>query len=363
MSFIKKIKNHFLFFKKDKENTVRKKDNSKEIIFFSFDSFKKVSTKAVYKIHPLFIIIKNNKIKILKTLLDLFNNEFNLKPKVGIELEFYLYKKKKDRKLNEIQTQRILDNIYKESKKANINILELDNEKGAGQFEVRTETYENLQTLSRDIVKLKKIIKSRAKRYGFFADFKAQPFIDDCGSSLQVNISLVNENKENLFERILVDNEKIESDKLLNSVNGLCELMNVLLPFFVRDESCYERYNLDLNKFLHQAGKYPAPTFVSWGVNNRTTAIRIPNAIFKTVEQYEAEGDRNRRIEHRVPSSNADIYMTLIGVLSGIYYGLKNKSEGDFKTYSNVFETKKGFEKISCNRDLEKFKKICKLFI
>jgi len=342
-----------IFFKKKKVHIEKKEEKPKllkETLYFSFESFKEVPIKACYEKHPIFIIIENNKTEILKNLLDLLQKKFRINPKIGIELEFYLYDDVKNRFSKSAEykkkIQKILDSVYKQAKAENIEILKLEKERGAGQFEVKTKPYTDIVKLSKHIKKLKSLIKKEAKKNGFFANFSAQPFVDDCGSSMQVNISLENKQGQNLFERILEEGEKRESDKLLHCVSGLCELMNVSMPFFVCSENCYKRYNLDLNKFLHQCGKYPAPTFISWGINNRTTALRIPNTVFKNIQQYKKEGDKNRRIEHRVPSSDADISMALIGVLMGICYGLNNKKEGNFKTYFNVFEKHEGFEQI-----------------
>jgi glutamine synthetase len=364
--FIKKTNICILSFKK-KLNSFEVADEIKEksaqvtdeIIYYSCEIFGQISNKIIYKKHPLFIITENKKVEILTKLLNLLNDNFNLKAMVGIELEFYLYKDKKtvfSQQAGYLKTvKKMLRDIYSKAKKESIDITKLDSEKGIGQIEVRTKPYVDLIKLASDVGKLKEIINNIAIKAGFIADFTAQPFMDDCGNALQVNISLLNKDGYNVFERVATDYEKSESNELLCSVGGLCKLMNISLPFFVSGDDCYKRYNLDLNKFLYEKGKYPAPTFISWGINNRTTAIRISSAVFKNIQQYEKEGDKNRRIEYRVPSATANIYMSIIGVLIGIIYGLTNKIDGSSKkTYFNVFEKNTGFEKLSKNFEEQK---------
>jgi glutamine synthetase len=53
---------------------------------------------------------------------------------------------------------------------------------------------------------------------------------------------------------------------------------------------------------------------MAWGVNNRTTALRIPHS------QPEA-----LRIEHRVAGADANPYLVVAGILAGAHYGLQHK--------------------------------------
>ncbi|MBO9479998.1 hypothetical protein J7439_01035 [Salinisphaera sp. G21_0] len=56
------------------------------------------------------------------------------------------------------------------------------------------------------------------------------------------------------------------------------------------------------------------PLHAFWGHNNRTVSLRIP-----------AGGRADRRIEHRLAGADANPYLTLAAVLSGILYGIENK--------------------------------------
>ncbi len=54
-----------------------------------------------------------------------------------------------------------------------------------------------------------------------------------------------------------------------------------------------------------------APVNVQWGYDNRTTGLRIPPS-----------SPLNRRIENRVPSSDANPYLALAATLACGYLGL-----------------------------------------
>lgn len=326
------------------------KNNKQKEIFFTFNSYNKISKKPVFVISPLLQLIQSNKKIFLNNLLQSLHANFSLRPKIGVELEFYLYDSEKNRFIQKSSYQKkisgILYNIYKESILNNILIIKPEKEKGGGQIEIKTEPYSDIIKLAEDINLLKQKICEKSEQEGFCANFKAQPFLSDCGNALQINISLTNFGGGNAFARDFNEDEATESNELLYSVGGLCEAMHSSMPFFVKNRGCYKRYNVDVNKFLHKQGKYPAPTFVSWGVNNRTAAIRIPVPDFKDVQQYRKEDARSRRIEHRVPSGEADIYLTIIGVLSGILYGLKNEISPPQKQSFNVFESEEESDKI-----------------
>ena len=51
--------------------------------------------------------------------------------------------------------------------------------------------------------------------------------------------------------------------------------------------------------------------------------IRIPTPT--DFKNYDIIDKISRRIEFRVPSSDADIKLCIFGVLSSIYYGIENK--------------------------------------
>ena len=124
-----------------------------------------------------------------------------------------------------------------------------------------------------------------------------------------------------------------------NAIGGLLQLTNILLPLYIYDKNCLDRYIFELNDYIYSIGKIPAPVFNSWGINNRTASIRIPTPreIFDS-EKYINENKINKRIEFRVPSANANLKLTLYAVLLSIQYGLENHILPPQKTSNNMLK-------------------------
>jgi len=61
-----------------------------------------------------------------------------------------------------------------------------------------------------------------------------------------------------------------------------------------------------------------APVNLRWGYDNRTTAFRVPRS-----------SPQDRRVENRIPSSDANPYLAIAGSLACGLIGLINKTEPD----------------------------------
>jgi glutamine synthetase len=59
-----------------------------------------------------------------------------------------------------------------------------------------------------------------------------------------------------------------------------------------------------------------APTNVTWGVDNRTTALRAISS-----------GVKSTRVEHRLPAADANPYLSLAASLASGLYGIENRLE------------------------------------
>lgn len=286
-----------------------------------------------------------------------FKSKTHYEPVIGVELEFYIVDtngKALDYQLDADFCKKLLEEIIV---KANYwpdfktKILDLTLERGWNQFEITTAPTSDLLALSKDIVSLKKIIKKITNENNLFATFLAQPFLDDCGSSLQFNISLCNKDtKKNLFSRFLnkETREKKESELLLKSVAGLCDIMQDTIIFFADMEDDYHRYDFSKNLELHSKGKYLSPTKICWGGNNRTTAIRIPATKF-VIEEYEPD----RRIEYRIGSANTNPELAILSLLMGIEHGLTNNPTLPNKIHGNAFDNNTGSDLEDIAKDID----------
>ncbi len=123
------------------------------------------------------------------------------------------------------------------------------------------------------------------------------------GSALNVHVNLIDYNGNNLFYMY----EKDCSSYLLHSIGGLCAMLKKHMLYFAPNDNSYFRFRYpDIN----------TPTTVSWGKNNRTAAIRIPDF----------NGDLAKcRLEHRVPGADSDLQEVLLAIIKGVNFGLENK--------------------------------------
>ena len=275
----------------------------------------------LYKVSPICIYINNNIDQLLLKSRLWFKRK-KIKLKIGIEIEFF----------SNIDFDTLEKEINKFSKENNINLSGFDKERGNKQYEIKFLPYTNIAKLIRDYNKLKNFLENN-----FNCDFNSITENDVVGSALQINISLFKNNK-NLF---LQDKKTI----LYNSIAGILSTINMFLEIYTKD---LVRYDKNINSLLYEKGKIPAPSYIAWGYNNRTCAIRIPDSkvISNNLEEYKKEIEESKRIEFRVPSSESNIKFVLYVVMNSIIYGIVNNIKPPEHTYNNTFKDHNNLEEI-----------------
>jgi gamma-glutamylputrescine synthase len=73
-----------------------------------------------------------------------------------------------------------------------------------------------------------------------------------------------------------------------------------------------------VNAFRRLRKNLTEPVFNSWGYNTRSAALRIP-----------CSDENNRRIEYRLAGADANPYLVVATILTGMLYGLENIDEQD----------------------------------
>lgn len=286
----------------------------------------------------MFDKIYQNKNLILKSSLDNFVNSSSLIPKFGIELEFYLL----NQDLSPLADQKILEKFIGElSQKITSNSLieRIEKEQGVGQVELATLFTADLPRLCDEINDVKELAGEIANDLGFQVSFLGQPFIDDCGSSLQMNISLHDKNDKNLFEE--------QGQFFLNAIASLLDFTDDMLVLMAPNAEDYTRFDEALNRNLFKKGKYTAPVNLSFGENNRTAAIRIPEIV--------RHGHGGKRIEYRVAAASADLTLAMSAILVAMLYGIENnltpEKSGFSKVYGNAFDEQYRLRSFAKNYD------------
>ena len=184
-----------------------------------------------------------------------------------------------------------------------------------GQYELTLNYRSDILRAADDLVLLKRLVRMQARRHGVTACFMAKPIEKYAGSGMHLHVSLQDDAGRNLFSEAAGQQW---SPTLLNAIGGLGATMAESMLVFAPHANSWRR-------FVSQSYAPVAPT---WGVNNRSVALRVP------------AGDiRARRIEHRPSGVDANPYLVAATVLAGIAKGLAEKCDPGPETTGNGYES------------------------
>ena len=122
------------------------------------------------------------------------------------------------------------------------------------------------------------------------------------GCSGHIHQSLWDKDGNNLFYD---STEPYMMSKIMNHfLAGQIACLPYILPMFAPSINSYKRY---------VQGSW-SPISASWGIENRTTALRV---IY--------HNSNSMRIEHRVPGADANPYLSMAAALASGLYGIKHE--------------------------------------
>ena len=169
-----------------------------------------------------------------------------------------------------------------------------------GQLELTLKHKPDALAAADDAVKYKRVAKGVAREFCCEATFMAKPWTDRAGSGLHLHVSLEGADGKNA----MASEDPAGTPLLRHAIGGMAALLPESMAIFAPNMNSYRRFN---------ANSY-APVAPSWGVNNRTVALRVP-----------AGPAPSRHIEHRVAGADANPYLALAAMLAGVHHGLKNE--------------------------------------
>ncbi|MCL4165866.1 UNVERIFIED_CONTAM: hypothetical protein GTU68_050074, partial [Idotea baltica] len=184
--------------------------------------------------------------------------------------------------------------------KFDVPVEGLHTETGPGVYEAAVMYSEILEAADRAVL-FKTAVKEIAYRHGIMATFMAKWDAELPGCSGHVHQSLWNKEKtENLFWD---ESEENNMSELMKSyVAGQLYCLPHILPMFAPTINSYKRL---------VEGAW-APTTLTWGTDNRTTALRILNG-----------GSKSSRLETRVCGSDTNPFLAMAGCLASGLYGIR----------------------------------------
>jgi glutamine synthetase len=189
--------------------------------------------------------------------------------------------------------QPFYDRLKRWSSSLNVPVKSIHHEYGAGQFEVLFDHTSPLAAADRTFT-FREVVKEAAAAEGKKATFMARPFTDASASGYHLHLSAF-DGETNLF----ADGDELSATGRA-FVGGLLEHAGALVALGCPTLNSYKRYT---------PGSF-SPFTRSWGYNNRTAAIRIPES-------------SPTRIENRLPAASANPYLTLAGTLVAGIHGVR----------------------------------------
>jgi glutamine synthetase len=260
-----------------------------------------------------------------------------LYPAGAFELEFFLLENDRDPNGKMIPARDVLDrrrnsktdvysvdqlhgmlplfnDVYAGAKAAGIKAETLISEFAPGQYELTLHYRENVMQAADDLMRLKRLVRMHARLHGVTACFMAKPNENYAGSGMHFHVSMLDKSGTNVFV------EPVEgqwNDTIKHAIGGLQQTMGESMLVFAPHANSWRRF----------ASQSYAPVSPTWGVNNRSVALRIP------------AGDiRARRIEHRPAGVDANPYLVAATVLAGIRHGLKHQIDPGPEVTGNGYD-------------------------
>ena len=258
---------------------------------------------------------------VLRKVLALYEEE-GLSPVVAPEVEFYLVSKNLDPdyeleppkgRSGRAETSRssysldavsefedFVEDMYDFSETQGLQVDALIHENGAAQMEINFEHGEPL-SLADQVFTFKRTVRETAHKYDMYATFMAKPMQREPGSALHIHQSLV---RADTGENIFADSKGEHTAAFLSYIAGLQKYTPELISFYAPNVNSYRRLAPDIS----------APINLNWGLDNRTTAFRVPHSDAAAT-----------RVENRFPGADVNPYLAFAATLASGYLGMQRK--------------------------------------
>ncbi|MEA2778831.1 MAG: glutamine synthetase [Rhodospirillaceae bacterium] len=202
--------------------------------------------------------------------------------------------------------------LYASAKAMGLPAETLISEYAPGQLEVVLRHRPDALQAADEAILWKRLVRGVSTRHGLIATFMAKPYSGRAGSGFHIHASLADEAGGNLFAA----EDPSGTPLLRHAIAGLLGTIGDGMAVFAPNANSYRRF---------QATSY-APIARTWGVNNRSVALRIPTGAPET-----------RHLEHRVAGADANPYLAIAAVLAGMHKGIIEKLDPGPATVGNGY--------------------------
>jgi glutamine synthetase len=190
----------------------------------------------------------------------------------------------------------------------------LHTETGPGVMEAALRYAEALEAADRAAL-FKTFVKVLAQRRGLMATFMAKWSQQLPGQSGHLHVSLSRKDGAAAF----YDEQKPHtmSDEMRWFVGGQQALMPELLAMVASTVNSYSRL----------VPGYWAPTSATWGIENRTCALRVIQG-----------GPKSQRVEYRIAAADINPYLALAAAIGAGLWGIEHRIEPDEPITGNAYD-------------------------
>ena len=258
---------------------------------------------------------------VLRKVLELYAAE-GLRPVVAPEVEFYLVSRNTDPdnvlepprgRSGRAETSRMsysmdavsefedfVEDMYEYAEAQELRVDTLIHENGAAQMEINF-LHGDAMDLADQVFTFKRTVRETAHKHGVYATFMAKPMQIEPGSALHLHQSIV---RADTGENIFVNKKGEHTRAFLSYIAGLQHYTPELIALYAPNVNSYRRL----------APEISAPINLNWGLDNRTTAFRVPQS-----------GPAATRVENRFPGADANPYLAMAATLASGYLGMQRK--------------------------------------
>lgn len=258
---------------------------------------------------------------VLRRVLDLYEAE-GIKPVVAPEVEFFLVSRNTNPdnvlvppkgRSGRAETSRLsysidavaefedfVEDMYDYAEAQNLQVDTLIHENGAAQMEINF-LHGDAMSLADQVFTFKRTVRETAHKHGVYATFMAKPMQNECGSAMHIHQSIV---RADTGENIFVDANGEHTEAFMSYIAGLQHYTPELIAFYAPNVNSYRRL----------APEISAPINLNWGLDNRTTAFRVPESSAAAT-----------RVENRFPGADVNPYLAMAATLASGYLGMKRK--------------------------------------
>jgi glutamine synthetase len=176
-------------------------------------------------------------------------------------------------------------------------------EGGPGQNEIDLR-YADALTMADNIMTFRTVIKEVAIEQGVYATFMPKPFAEHPGSGMHTHLSLFEGDSNAFFDQGATHQLSTVGRQFVAGLLTHAPEITAVTNQFV-------------NSYKRIWGGHEAPSYITWGHNNRSALVRVP--------LYKPGKGQSARIEYRAMDSAANPYLAFALMLAA---GLKGIEEG-----------------------------------